>query len=78
MKILWVTPYFMYPLHFGRNIRSFKILENLNAVHDITLVSFTREAGKKISLGADSLPFFIANPNEIRDRTLLLRPAMFW
>ncbi len=47
MKILWVTPYFMYPLHFGRNIRSFKILENLNAVHDITLVSFTREQDKK-------------------------------
>ena len=37
----------MYPLHFGRNIRSFKILENLNAAHDITLVSFAREQDKK-------------------------------
>lgn len=42
MKILWVSSCFIYPLIYGRNIRSFKLMEKLGALHDITFVSFAK------------------------------------
>lgn len=43
MKVLMITPYLPYPLTSGGNIRTYNLLKNLSAKHEITLFSFYRK-----------------------------------
>lgn len=47
MKILMLTPYLPYPLWSGGQIRTYNLLKNLSAKHDITLFSFIRDPREK-------------------------------
>ena len=47
MKILMITPYLPYPLVSGGQIRTYNLLKNLAAKHQITLASFVRYEEEK-------------------------------
>ena len=47
MKILMITPYFPYPLVSGGQIRTYNLLKNLAAKHEITLAAFIRDDSEK-------------------------------
>lgn len=47
MKILMLTPYLPFPLHSGGQIRTYNLLKNLSAKHQITLFSFIRSDSEK-------------------------------
>jgi len=43
MRILMITPYLPYPLHSGGQIRSYNLIKNLSAEHEIILLSFMKQ-----------------------------------
>lgn len=47
MKILMLTPYLPYPLLSGGQIRSYNLLKNLAAKHEITLISLIKHDDEK-------------------------------
>lgn len=55
MKVLFISAVFPYPLHSGGQIRIYNLLKQLSQRHEITLVSFIRQA-REANLGS-ALPF---------------------
>lgn len=51
MKILMLTPYFPYPPHSGGQTRSFNLIKNLGAKHEITLFSLVKDESERQYLG---------------------------
>jgi polysaccharide biosynthesis protein PslH len=47
MKILWVKPGKLLPLHTGGQLRTYNILRQLSATHDLTYLSFYGGSGDK-------------------------------
>jgi polysaccharide biosynthesis protein PslH len=47
MKILMLTPYLPYPLVSGGQIRTYNLLKNLKAKHDVTLFSLIKEESER-------------------------------
>jgi glycosyltransferase involved in cell wall biosynthesis len=50
MKVLMITPYLPYPLTSGGNIRTYNLLKNLSAKHEITLFSFIRREEERVGI----------------------------
>ena len=47
MKILWICPFFPYPLSTGIQIREYNLIRNLSASHEIYLFSLTQTEEEK-------------------------------
>jgi len=81
MNILFLSPWFPFPLENGSKIRIYNLIKNLSRHHDVRLISFIREGERIDSQGLEgicnveaTIPFQEFNPRSLKSIAGFLAP----